>query len=690
MTLFQGPAASVLLLPGLLMFALFAASTLLFASLLWPQSRSAADAILFCFTLFCAQVLIAGYALSALNRLDQMLAWGLTASALWCISFSLALVRYVRRKSRWQLRLGLHDLSTGLRNIVKSLSHKYAHLPLGDKRLLVPLVLTAGILILVNLDLVLHTAPLNWDSMTYHLARMAYFLQHGNTAFYDANYWAQVVHPHNSTLLLLFTYVVSRGNENLTQAVQFTSYLVTLVSIYGICRQLGRDRYSSIFAALVFALLIECLMESITTQNDMLVTALFAGGVYGLLAYRRSCNRRYWVLVGANTGIALGMKSAALLVGPSLAIMALYALSDAGGQRPLRTLIKDGLLLCGAVAAGLALFALPAGYVDNVRRYGNPIGTQYVRKLHSFEGKPLSYMIENGSLNVLRFGFEFLSFDGLPPGGIFTDAQKWVRQWPRDLMDTLQINLETTEATRAPFAYDKMPTSHEDGSYWGVLGFALVLPLVALALLRLLRGPGLWPLAAATLLFVLAQSYSGPYDPWRGRYFIIMAVFAAPIVASVVRVRVWPWRLYLSVVILLGCLSALTGILGRANNAPEEVYALDRLQQLTRNRRNYYEPIRRFENIVPPNAVVAVAFGEDTFEYPLFGEGLTRKLIPINSFLNGLQPIPAEANYLLYSETVYKDWKYKDIELGEDWYLRIIKRPPSLTTSDTVPLGAGN
>ena len=507
-------------------------------------------------------------------------------------------------------------------------------LSLSEKRLLVPLVFTVAVLALVNFDLARNVAPLNWDSMTYHLARMAYYLQHGNLSYYDANYWAQVMHPENSTILTLFTYLATGRNENLTQLVQFIAYAVAAVAVYGMCRRLGRGRYGSLFAALVFALLVECLMESITTQNDMLLTGLFAITTYCLLSFRLRQERRYLWLTALCTGLALGMKSSALLVGPSLAVMALYTLIPPCSLTSIRALPaalhaswRDGSLRCVLVHAGMLVaallvavvcFALPAGYVENELLYGSPIGTQYVRKLHSFEGQPLSYVLSNGTLNLLRFGMEFLSFDGLPPGGIFTDAQSWIRQWPRNLFEALRLDLQgpSTEATRAPFSYDKVPSSHEDVSYWGVLGFALVLPLVGLSLFGLIRAPGNWPLAAASVLFLLAQSYSGPYDPWRGRYFIIMAVWAVPAVACCARGGPWPWRVYLAAIVLLGCLSAFTGVLGRWNDMPEEVYCtMDRVQQLTRNRRDVTDPIRRFESIVPPDATVAVAFGEDTFEF---------------------------------------------------------------------------
>ena len=288
---------------------------------------------------------------------------------------------------------------------------EYGSLGRFEKRLLMPCLVTVALLALVNLDLVLNTAPHNWDSMTYHLARMAYYLQHGNLANFDANYWAQVTHPKNSTVLVLFTYLVSGRNENLTQLVQFLSYCVAAVSVYGVSRRIGAGRYASLFAAAVFALLIECLMQAITTQNDMLVTALTGCAVYGLFAYRERGARRYLVLTAVSAAMALGVKSSVALVVPPLAVVAVYALIDrrriasALPQPDLKIhrIAGDFSVLLGSGIVAAALFTLPAGYAENWLVYGHPIGPEYVRKLHSFEGRPLGYMLENGTLESVAF-----------------------------------------------------------------------------------------------------------------------------------------------------------------------------------------------------------------------------------------------------------------------------------------------
>src|SRR5262249_53548540 len=55
----------------------------------------------------------------------------------------------------------------------------------------------------MNLLIVLFTAPHNGDAMTYRLTRMAYYLQFGSLAWYPATYWTQVEHPKVDVILNL-------------------------------------------------------------------------------------------------------------------------------------------------------------------------------------------------------------------------------------------------------------------------------------------------------------------------------------------------------------------------------------------------------------------------------------------------------------------------------------------------------
>lgn len=665
------------------------ASILLAALLITRATRPAGltDWVLFLVPILSGLILVAGYLLSALNLFGSIRAWAVISGAL---SFVAVGVQLAVNKGNMDIRWTGYS---GLKLFAGRLARNYTNLALFEKLLLTPCILVVVLLGAINLGIVINTAPHNWDSMTCHLARMAYYLQYGNLDYYNANYWAQAIHPKVSTILFSFAYLVTDRNENFTQLIQYISYWVAMISVYGISRCIGGNRFSSIFAGLVFGLLVECLMQAITTQSDMLVAAYVGCAVYGLFAWRKCQMRKYLVLTSFTTAIALGVKSSVLLVIPSLAVLAVYVVIDQSrcfvngriNQGPkritisysMRKLVGDisVLLVSGTLSA--AVFLLPSGYVENWQKYDNPIGPEFVSKEHSFQGKPLDYVLRNGTRNMLRYGFEFLTLDGLPSEGVFEKTQHVVKGLIYNIILSSGLDLESIEATRLPFNHAKQPQKHEDMSYWGIFGFGLIWPLVLLSLLGVIHSLQGRMMSLATLLFLVAQSYSGAFDPWRGRYFIIAAVFAVPVLSVWIRgTHSSLIKSYLIAIVLLGCFSGLVAVFDRDNSAPREIFLMDRIGQLTRNRKDYTEPIRTFNQLVPKNATVAVIFGAGTFEYPLFGKGITRRLIPVNGFEKGLQPLPPEAEYLIYSAQIFKDQGATDVYLGKDWYLRAIKKKP--------------
>ncbi len=631
------------------------------------------ESILVFFYIATAHIAIWGYILSHYNHLSNIRYWTLLGLITVGISFTIWKTRI--SNSNINLFFKSQDINwyKKIKNWVKT------EVTTFDKILIFPLLFTTLFLGALNFIVIIFAAPHNWDSMTYHLARVAYYLQHNNLNYFHANYWAQVTHPKNSSLLLLYTYLIANKNENLTQLVQFTSYWVAIISIYAITRQIGYSKTQSIFAATISALLTEWLMESITTQNDMILTAYFGIMVYFLFRFQETKNQKYLGLTALGIGFSIGTKASAFLPLLSIFVIALYVIFQI--QSNIRTSIYYLTLLAMYTLLAIAIVALPAGYIDNYRHFGNPIAPDNILAIHTFENQTPSYILKNGSKNLLRYGLDFFSLDGAPH--YFKSVQKiqqWMRFLPIKIIHTLNIELENPEASRVPFKLNKLPKTHEDYSYWGILGFAIIWPMVLLALFRHTYPPNIKILSIATILFLITQSYAGPYDPWRGRYFIIATVFAAPIVGTILPVKNKFLRGYLFIIILLGCASALSAIILRPNREiisldyPDReitsIFTMDRLQQLTRSRKVYYEPLAAFDALVPPNATVAVFLYGDSFEYPLFGEHLTRTIIPINPFDKGFQPIPSNADYLLYTQNNFPCPNNSDIHLGADWYIR--------------------
>ena len=97
----------------------------------------------------------------------------------------------------------------------------------------------------------------------------------------------------------------------------------------------------------------------------------------------------------------------------------------------------------------------------------------------------------------------------------------------------------------------------------------------------------------------------------------------------------------------------------------KNIFNTNRLEQLTIGRPDIYDAYKKFNEIVPNNAIIALGTQQEheDFEYPLWGEDFKRTLIPIHPFRSAVKPIPLEAQYLFYSEGVIP-FQEGDIRLG--------------------------
>jgi 4-amino-4-deoxy-L-arabinose transferase-like glycosyltransferase len=655
----------MILLPSLLSLVAVTIVSFLWTRLSKPLGL--VDYIVNFYTFSTAQIIAAGYILSRYERIHAPVAWVLLNVGL-CVLTLAILSLQVRYRSTCFRRVALPEI-TPIREELHRLSS-------FEKRLLTALAATATAVGILNFVVLVSTAPHNVDSMFYHLTRMAYYLQQGHLGYYDATYWAQIVHPKNSTILQIYTYLMSGRSENLTQLVQFVAYWVSIVVVFGISRSIGMKRSAALFAALVFALLIQCVMQSNTTQNDIQVALYMALAVYSILSFHSTAKRGYLLLAGIQLAMALGTKMTVFLAFPSVAVIAALALRPKATREASRALLNIGVFSL-AFLIGVVLFAVPSGYLENYHYFGHPLGPKEVRNEHNEVGNQDNFVFHGGTSNLVRLGFDFLTLDGLPPAPPVMLVQRVIRTVPQKATLLLGVDLEKTNSSWRTFYYQRRSVAHEDESFLGVFGFALIWPAVFLFLWGVPQFPkGRW-LALGAAFVILMLGYGLAYEPWHGRRAIMFACFGTPLVGSFFYWKEKRWlRYYLTLIVGIGCLSAFSAVLFRHNGAllprfERSIFQMDRLQQLTRNdpEPEEYGALRKFDDLVPARATVAVCLRNYFFEYPLFGKGLTRRLVQLNSFWRGKQPIPDDADYLLYSKGYYERGT-GDIELGKDWYLR--------------------
>ena len=655
---------------GIISLVVLLFSTAVLGRLLRPPGRVAY--IIFFFLVLTGQIIVIAFILSALNVLSSTLYWLLFSLAALLLT-GLAGLSNRSRRGRVFSRIPLPPISLIFKQWHQELSRT-------GKIIIFSLLITTLLVGLLNLIGIAFIAPGNYDGMAYRLARVAYYLQHDNIGYFDANYANQVVIQKNAELLMLYAFLVSGRSENITQLVQFIAWWVAIVSVYGISREIGLRQPSSLFPALVFALLTECILQSTTVQNDMLLTAYLGVVVYSLFAFRNSRRKIFLLAAGMGLALALGVKASLFLLIPSLIVITVYTFFCPNAPA-WSSKAKNFLLFLIISFFAICVLALPSGYLENYRLFKHPLGPKSFRVPLSFEGKPFDYILLHGSKNLMRYGFDFLALDGFPPTKLIRKLQAVVNYIPKVIIKSIGMDLESKEAMVETWNFDEPPTIHEDFSCWGIYGFTLILPALLLLLLGYFKNFEGRVLLLAFVLFILMQSYSGAYGFCAaGRWSIYGAVFACPVAGLLLDQKGRSVRIYLLIVVLIGCLSAFISTFIRYDqfNHYASRYSLlfqDRMTQLTVYCDRWAESCKRFEKLVPPDATVAVCINPNSYEYPLFGYKLTRTIVPLNSFWRGRRPLLEDADYLLFSDDfddIFERSPY-DIHLGWDWHLIKLK-----------------
>ena len=210
----------------------------------------------------------------------------------------------------------------------------------------------------------LRAAPITYDSMTYHLARVAHWAQNRSVDFYPTHIIRQLYQPPWAEYALLHLFILAQG-DRLANLVQWISMVASLMGISVIARQLGAGRRGQLLSAFVGATIPMGVLQAATTQNDHVNALWLVCLVSALLSLEATPGIVPVLSAGASLGLALLTKGTSyLLAAPFVAVFTL-----SGTHRPLSRKLGQALVI------GLCALALNAPhYARNAALFGAPLG----------------------------------------------------------------------------------------------------------------------------------------------------------------------------------------------------------------------------------------------------------------------------------------------------------------------------
>ncbi len=506
---------------------------------------------------------------------------------------------------------------------------------------------------LVTLVLVFMVAPNNYDSMTYHLARVGYYLQQRSLESFPSANIRQTVFPANAEILILWQVVLLRMDVT-AGLVQWLGWCISILAVFKLSRRMGFSPVSSIFAAGVFASFPQAVLQSTSTQNDLLTTCF----VVSAFAFAGNCRAgenctAMLALSGAAMGLALGTKATSFIAVPGLVLFAFACFRADNAQ-----FWRKSCALVLAISLGFLVLG-SYFYIQNLQHYRHPLGPPAFRDEHSLDRIEFKVAWSNFGRSTMQF----LSPAGLIPpiprirdriGSVYlTFAEK--------AFDILAIekSLPNNDFWGANWSAVSGLTMHEDATAFGPLFGIMVIPLLLISLLHpsLSRNSHLLRAMALTaLVFWVVIVSTVRWHIWIARLFMPMAALASPLFAMIYIEKKHWWHTVINTVLVVSCCVCLASSIYWNEMKPisgqKSVFRLDRKEQMLLGQ-PWIEDWVRLLNTLPlkSSKLCFIPLHEDVYEYPLFGKHFENAIIPLRvdgSKSQSPQSLPPDANYVFF------------------------------------------
>ncbi len=230
--------------------------------------------------------------------------------------------------------------------------------------------------------------PNNWDSMTYHLARVMHWIQNKNVAHYPTQIDRQITQPPFSEYFFLHIKLLS-GYDPLLNLVQWIFFAGSIAAVSLITQETGGNNFQQSLSAFFCATIPMAILQSNSTQNDLVTGGFIAFSILFLIrCYRYNFNPENTIAFYCSAALALLTKGTSLIY--LLPVTIIFGLSFLF-HRKWKALpgFVTGILIVALVIAPF--------WIRNNAVYDSPLGRNYDLNNAAYGIVP---MLSNASKNI--------------------------------------------------------------------------------------------------------------------------------------------------------------------------------------------------------------------------------------------------------------------------------------------------
>ena len=365
---------------------------------------------------------------------------------------------------------------------------------------------------IIILAIALVYPPNTWDSIVYHMPRIASWSQQGSIDFFPTAVLKQLHQPPLAEWNILHLQILS-GGDRFATTVQWIALVGCGVAASLIAKELKQSFPVQVLALVIATTLPMGLLQAASTKNDLVVSFWLLAFALFALQYLRKPTVGRMSFCGLALGFALLTKGTAYAVAPPLAAMLLlYGIIHTQGARP-----RMKLASAVVVILAIALLLNSSHWARNWALFRHPWPPSDPGDLNAAVSVPVVWA------NLVRHAALHLGVPSDRINAITLDVVHGI------LGDLIAVPEATFRDQRLSITFSK--SEHDAGNFLHF--WALVISLVGIVLFRrrLQFSTPTVCLALAVILGMIFYSSLLKWDPWASRRHTTLFMLGAPVAA---------------------------------------------------------------------------------------------------------------------------------------------------------------
>lgn len=507
--------------------------------------------------------------------------------------------------------------------------------------------------------------PNNWDSMTYHMARVSNWISNSNVSFYPTSISRQNYQMPLAEFAIMQLQILS-GSDLFANLVQWVCFVVSIALGALIAEELSLDKRGQLISSVIIATIPMAILQSSSTQNDLVVSCFMLAFALFMLRLRISFTLTNLLYASLSFGLALLSKGTALVycpaIGASLAVpILIHVWSNQG------LLVRRIGFLSLVVLVAIVLNSVH--YVRNYRLYGTlmPSGEEHFLNSDLSVSALLSNIPKNIALHL----------------GTSSSQINWYTH--RVLQLALGSQLNNPDNSLRGTLFSIIPYSrHEDLAGNPIHILALLFAFMSVFVWARKQENHITCYAVGVFLAGLLYCVCIRWQPWASRLHTPLFILCSPVIAIALSRHSNSVGRY--IVLVLMVFMAFFSFSFALNNQSrsllgQEWKAKDRMELYFANRHNLYKSYKDVMSVVAKTGAseVGLHLGEDDWEYPFWVFGKVHNIrfhhVGVNNQLKILHTDVRLPEYVIATTAIDNWCERKEYSLVyADRYVSLMKK----------------